>query len=497
MSDKSVVIIGAGLGGLMCGALLSKEGFRVTVVEKNRKIGGGLQSYTKHGAIFDTGMHVFGGMHPGGTMRRVCDYLGITDQIEVLDLGLDYDTEVYVAEDASCYAFSLLRGRLGQTLGRYFPHAAESLDTLGSVARQMADSFSLFKLKPAAPFRVHVSDEAKMTADAMIEKHISDGKARAIVSMLNMLYGGTRGVTPALLHAMLTEIFADGACRIVGGYFKMAEALARCITDGGGNILTGTAVTAIDCAPDGVSKIVLADGGEIKADYYIADIPITAVLGMAQGTPPASRTYQEWLDSQEPSCSAMIINIKLRAGSFKFFNRMGYYLDSYNNAWTMNDACHIHRFIYSTPPAENQGEYAKTLNIVVPMEWSSFDKWENSTVGRRDKAYYLLKQEIYEMVMDHLSRVYPDVRGAVECVDLSSPLTIRDYTGSVCGSMCGLRKDVRNSVLFLPVTTRLPNLLLTGQNVNLHGFCGVTLTSVLTCEAIMGDGTLTNNINSR
>ena len=44
---KRVCIMGGGLGGLMTGALLAKEGYRVTVLEKNRIIGGGLQSFRR------------------------------------------------------------------------------------------------------------------------------------------------------------------------------------------------------------------------------------------------------------------------------------------------------------------------------------------------------------------------------------------------------------------------------------------------------------------
>lgn len=39
---RTALVIGGGLGGLFTGAILSKEGFKVTVVEKNFTIGGGL-----------------------------------------------------------------------------------------------------------------------------------------------------------------------------------------------------------------------------------------------------------------------------------------------------------------------------------------------------------------------------------------------------------------------------------------------------------------------
>ena len=58
--NKTAIIIGAGLGGLFTGAILAKEGLRVTVLEKNATAGGGLQTFRRFGEEFDTGMHVIG-----------------------------------------------------------------------------------------------------------------------------------------------------------------------------------------------------------------------------------------------------------------------------------------------------------------------------------------------------------------------------------------------------------------------------------------------------
>ena len=67
-----VVIIGAGMGGLFCGALLAKRGIRVTVLEKNSSIGGGLQTFVRGGETYETGMHVAGGFNEGGILNSIC-----------------------------------------------------------------------------------------------------------------------------------------------------------------------------------------------------------------------------------------------------------------------------------------------------------------------------------------------------------------------------------------------------------------------------------------
>ena len=48
----------------------------------------------------------------------------------------------------------------------------------------------------------------------------------------------------------------------------------------------------------------------------------------------------------------------------------------------------------------------------------------------------------------------------------------------------------------IPLYTKVRNLFLTGQNINLHGICGVPLTAINTAEAIMGEKVLVERINS-
>ena len=101
--EKSAVVIGGGLGGLFTGAILSKENIKVTVIEKNTTVGGGLQSFTRFGEVFDTGMHVIGGMQKGGNIRRICEYLGIMDRVHLSDVDPDEIDTLYFAEDKTTY----------------------------------------------------------------------------------------------------------------------------------------------------------------------------------------------------------------------------------------------------------------------------------------------------------------------------------------------------------------------------------------------------------
>lgn len=64
--SADVVVVGAGLGGLSCAALLAKYGFTVAVVEAHDAIGGAAHSFTRGGYTFESGPSLFSGLATTG-----------------------------------------------------------------------------------------------------------------------------------------------------------------------------------------------------------------------------------------------------------------------------------------------------------------------------------------------------------------------------------------------------------------------------------------------
>jgi C-3',4' desaturase CrtD len=76
-NDLSVVVIGAGIGGLTTAAALAKAGAAVTVLEAHTSPGGCAGSFYHQGYRFDAGATLAGGFNPGGPMEQVAERLGI------------------------------------------------------------------------------------------------------------------------------------------------------------------------------------------------------------------------------------------------------------------------------------------------------------------------------------------------------------------------------------------------------------------------------------
>lgn len=77
MSD--VLVIGAGLGGLLCGRILSRKGFQVTVLEAADVAGGLLHGFLWNGVLCEQGFHSVGGLGPGEPLEKVFRPLGLMD----------------------------------------------------------------------------------------------------------------------------------------------------------------------------------------------------------------------------------------------------------------------------------------------------------------------------------------------------------------------------------------------------------------------------------
>lgn len=497
MDTESVLIIGGGLGGLFTGALLAKEGVRVTIIEKNANCGGGLQSFRRFGEVFDTGMHVFGGMRDGGNIRRICDYLGISDKMHLRDVDSNSSDVVHIAEDGMSYRIAEGKEGFIDSLSSYFPDQKDNLRRYVDALYSIVDELDLFYLRPSgSSLSVH-SDEFLMSVDSFIAKYISDTKLRSVLAYLSLLYSGRRGVTPAYIHALISVLHINGPSRFEGGSQLFADTLKDFIISHNGEVVLSDAVKTIHTQGRLITGVETRKGRIFTAERYISDIHPCTLFSLFDDPSAFPRAYRRRLESLPNSCSAFSLNIVLKPGTFRYVNHSDYYISTYNSVWNFGDHAPDwpQGFLYMTPPDIAQGEFARKMVVVAPMSWSFVEKWENSRIGKRPEEYGEWKRQCADKLIDSLERFIPGLRNCIEEYDCSSPLTIRDWYGVKEGSMYGFSKDCNNiTASHLPIATKIPNLLLTGQNCNVHGFCGVTLVAVSTAEAVLGTNRIVNRI---
>lgn len=497
---KDAVIIGGGIGGLFTGAILSKYGYKVTVLEKNAIVGGGMQCFRRKGKIFETGMHVLGGFEPGGSLERICGWLGVLDKLNIHHIPHDCMDEIRYG-GGDIYRIPSGRDNFVRAMAEYFPEERDGIAAYLDRIYEIADDVALFNLREDAGGIVMHDEDFAMAADKLIARYVENPKLREVLAYLNPLYGGVAGHTPAYIHALINVLYINGASRFVGGSQQLADALCDVIRAGGGDVLAGKEVTKIEVENRVAQRVLTADGAAYEAEWVISAIHPSILNRIV--TPGAFlRGYSARLDEIPVSNSAFSLFFDLKPGRFPYIDHTCYFMEDYGRIWAQasqpDDDSWPCGFMYMTPPDPDQGEYADRLLVHCIMDFAEVEKWRDTRVGRRGADYEQWKKSHVDRVIAKLEMLFPGFAEMVENVYAASPLTIRDYYATKDGAIFGYRKDSENMMLSqLPVFTKVRNLLLTGQNINLHGICGVPLTAINTAEAILGLNRVVADLNAQ
>jgi all-trans-retinol 13,14-reductase len=498
MKGKEVVIIGGGYGGLLCGAILSREGYRVKVLERHSVYGGGLHMFGWKGLRFETGMHLISGFEPDGVLRKLYTYLGIFDRLAIRQTDSEPFDVFHIASDGQKYLLAKGRDAFIRSLTRYFPEEEANIRAYVNKVYDIAHSIDMFNLRPpSSNFYAH-AEIMNVSANDFIASFTNNKKLQAVLAWNNSLYAGVKDETPAYVAILITRFYIEGSSRFVGGSMQLADALAEVIRAGGGEVITGDSVAWIETDDRQVRHVQTAGGNIFTADRYISSIH-PSMLFRIMDTNKIRRSYWQRIDNIPNSYSVFNTFIKFKPKSFRYLNYNYYYQEDYDTTWKYTeytDENWPQAGLFLTPPATAHDEWATKMIVNCVMKFDTVKQWENTTVGRRGEAYEAFKKRCEGKVLDMIEKIYPGFRTTVDGVFTSTPLTVRDYLNVKDGAIYGTVKDCRHPELsHIPVRTKLDNLLLTGQNLNLHGILGVALTALYTCGELIGTTSLIDKIH--
>ncbi len=494
---QSTIIIGGGIGGLFTGAILSKEGYDVKVFEQHYKIGGGLHHFKREGIEFETGMHVIGTFQKGGVLNKICSYLGIMDKLSILPAEDDCFELFQIGSDKKNYCYAKGAERFIETLAAEFPEEKENIKRYVQAMYNIVKEAKMFNLE-IGDYTTQHSPEFTMSVGTFIDSFTENERLRAVLALSNSLYGGGQYKTPVYIHAIISTLYIESAARFVGGSQQLADALVELIRQSGGEVYTRKGVKHIEIKDKEIAYLLTADGEKHQADRYISAIHPSSLFKLMD-TSKIQRSYWQRIDNIPNSYSAFALYIIFKPESFPYLNYTGYYIDDYNQVWKHGEYSSDefpNGMMYLTPPVTMHDKYAPKMIVNCIMSFDVVRQWENTTVGKRGKEYETFKKDCETKIINKLEKIFPDIRACIKSVYSASPLTIRDFYNQKEGALYGIKKDCDNMMLsHIPVRTKLKNLLLTGQNINLHGMVGTPLTAINTCAELLGLEYLLNKIN--
>lgn len=153
-------------------------------------------------------------------------------------------------------------------------------------------------------------------------------------------------------------------------------------------------------------------------------------------------------------------------------------------------------FLYMHMCDHQNQKWARSAEVIAYMKMADVLKWKGTSIGRRGADYEEFKREHAEKLLDTMEKHRKGFRAAVESYWTSTPLSYLDYTGTEDGGLYGVAKDVNlGPAGRVPYKTKIPNLLLAGQNVNSHGILGVLVGTIVSCCELVSPELLAKQIN--
>jgi all-trans-retinol 13,14-reductase len=446
--------------------------------------------------VFDTGIHYIGGLDEGQSLNRYFKYFGLMDKLDLKRLDTGAFDIIKFASDPIEYKYATGHDNFVETLSGQFPSENKSLKKYVKKLKDICNHFPLYNIE----YKDLEISELKLFSENAFDYFRSvtdDVKLQNVLAGTNPLYAGLPKKTPFYVHALVNNSFIESSWRVVKGSSQIADILAAAIKNNGGIILKNSKVDHFVFEHKELTGVKLTNGEVFQAKNFISSIHPARTLEMIDEL-HLRKAYRERIMNLENTTSNFTLYIVFKENAFEYLNHNEYFYKK-DNVWLTPENTGKdwpYNFLLITPASVTDLKYANCATIMAYMNINDVRQWEHTRVGQRGEDYELFKKEKTEQLLDLVEVRFPGFRKTISKVYSSSPLTYRDYTGTVDGSLYGIIKDCNEPLkTLISAKTKIPNLFLTGQNIILHGVLGVTIGSVTTCSELVGLKHLVKQIN--
>jgi phytoene dehydrogenase-like protein len=482
-NEYDVTIVGSGIGGLSCAALLAKRGLKVLVVEQHYLAGGYCTSFPRKGhSTFDAGVHDISGLGPRGPVRFLLRELGIGEDIEFKRV-------------TSEYIFPTIRFKVPNDwkdfvtlLSSHFPAEKENISAFFDEMKGIYDDIykdidarngvigppkNVQEIMKYPLTHQHLFHSLNKTYLEMLDHYFSDASLKQILCTLTGYLTDDPRALQAFSMAPIFGYYFDGGYYPRGGSQALADALVSVIRSNGGSVLLSKRVDRIlvkDGSACGISvesktpRVARTD--EYRAGIVISNADVKETFLRLIEPDNLTADFLKRVQEIEPSTSAFVVYLSLD------FDPLLAPLTFYIPDTGLSIGIAIPSKL--DPDLAARGGSAMTLVTLIPHT--------EARLWNRDASDYKVRKEKFmEQLIDSASQLIPDLRSHIVYKEAGTPATFLRYTLSQDGAIYGPKLGQG-----LPFKSPVRNLYLVGSST----FPGAGIEAVVISALIAADDIL-------
>jgi prolycopene isomerase len=459
--DYPTAIIGAGLGGLCCGAYLARIGIPVTVIEQHDIPGGYATAFDRAGGKFTFEVsHEATSIHKNVAAQILKD-LGVLKKIQLVELpevlkmkGADFEIKVPQQDPQALIAL----------LSEHFPNEKEGIrgfiqEILGILAEtarlaQQKGRFSRAEFPTRYPKMWNMRN--KTLAD-LLAVFVKDQGLRNALAAQWRYYGLPPSQLSGFYYAVaFAEYLKNGAFYIKPRSQALSTALANAIEAAGGKIMYNTRAERILLKDGRVAGIELARGKQIPACAVVSNASAVTTFKkmLPQGTLPPE--YVKQLASYRPSISSFIVWLGLNRDIRGQFKDYKYPVPSGQGPeadYQFSLKGEVEKGTFGITIYDNayKGYSRPGTSTIKLLFLTGYEPWRKFAVAYRagnKKAYNKEKARWTEILIQRAEQaVIPGLASMIEVRDAATPLTNWYYTRNTEGAIYGFEQAMNNTFM--------------------------------------------------
>jgi phytoene desaturase len=446
MIKKRACILGAGIGGLACGARLSHMGFNTDIYERNQTVGGKANQIIQNGFRFDTGPSL---ITMPFVLQRLFEDVGeqISDYIDLRKL--DILCKYFFSEGSVLTAYSDTARFAEEIENKTADTKYDVIDYLNYCKKIYDLSGELFLLKSLSEASTFLNTKALKallkikrmdtlrTIHSANASYFKDDRTIMIFDRYATYSGSTPFKAPATLNVIQHVEYSLGGYASIGGVYEISRSLSKIAEKKGAKIYTGTHIDEI-IHEGGRIKGVKINGKIIEYDVIVSNADV-------------HYTYRSLLNDEKSRMARRYSRLEKSSSAYVFYWGIGrrfMQLETHNIIFAKNYKREFidlfERKIISDDPTVYIYISSKLNNTDAPAGCENWFVLINAPSVEDESSQDISTGDVRKIVIDKISSVLRmDIEKHIITEEVLTPNLIEKKYNSVGGSIYGISSNNR------------------------------------------------------